>query len=255
MAREKIRTLLDSADQAPGSGILDRQRIQRAIRFSKITVGEAMVPLSASVVINSECSLAHAVELVRSRGYNRLPVYDTDASRVIGILVLTTWDLLDPALQQRSLTDFLRPAHFVAPSQPTEQLLPLLQAREDHMAIVVDEFGSAIGLITVEDIVEEVVGEIEDVDFKLHNHHRHVLEELEKDVYLVDAHLPVSELNELLNLHLPAKEFRTVGGLLVAGLRHIPGQDEYVIVSGFRFTAVECDERMVRKVKVQPEKR
>ena len=252
VAREKIRTLLESVEQAPSADILDRQRIKHAIRFSDVTAGEAMIPLSDAVAINKESGFMHAVEVVHRSGYNRLPVYGTDANRIIGILVLTTWDLLDPGLAQRSLEDFLRPAYFVAPSQRVEQLLPMLQSRDDHMAIVVDEFGSAIGLISAEDILEQVVGEIEDVDFRLQSHYRHRFEELEKDVYLVNAHLPISDLNEFLNLQIPLREFHTVGGLLVSRLQRIPVPDDSIVESGFRFTAVECDERMVKKIKVQP---
>jgi CBS domain containing-hemolysin-like protein len=255
VAREKISTLLESVEQAPSADIFDRQRIKHAIRFSDVTAGEVMIPLSDAVVINKESGLMHAVEVVRRSGYNRLPLYDADASRIIGIVVLTTWDLLDPDLAQRSLEDFLHSAYFVAPSQRVEQLLPVLQSRGDHMAIVVDEFGSAIGLISAEDILEQVVGEIEDVDFRLHNHYRYTFEELEKDVYLVNAHLPITDLNELLNLQISAGDFHTVGGLLVSRLQRIPVQDDNIVESGFRFTAVECDERMVKKVKVQPETR
>ena len=255
VAREKIRTLLESVEQAPSAGILDRQRIKHAIRFSNVTAGEAMIPLSDAVTINKESGFMHAVEVVRRGGYNRLPVYDTDASRITGVLLLTTWDLLDPDLAQRSLEDFLRPAYFVAPSQRIEQLLPILQSRGDHMAIVVDEFGSAIGLISAEDILEQVVGEIEDVDFRLQSHHQHTLEELENGVYLVNAHLSIADLNEQLNLQIPAREFHTVGGLLVSRLQRIPVLEDYIIESGFRFSAVQCDERMVKKVKVEPANR
>jgi CBS domain containing-hemolysin-like protein len=253
VAREKIRTLLESVEQAPSADILDRQRIKHAIRFSDVTAGEAMIPLSDAVIISKESGFKHAVDVVRRSGYNRLPVYDTDASRIIGVLLLTTWDLLDPDLAQRSLEDFLHPAYFVAPSQRVEQLMPILQSRDDHIAIVVDEFGSAIGLISAEDILEQVVGEIQDVDFRLHSHHRYCFEELEEDVYLVNAHFPIADLNELLDLQIPAREFHTVGGLLVSRLQRIPLPNDYVTESGFRFTAVECDERMVKKIKVQPE--
>ena len=123
------------------------------------------------------------------------------------------------------------------------------------MANVVDEFGSAIGLIAAEDILEQVVGEIEDVDFRLQSHHQYTIEELEDDVYLVNAHLSIADLNEQLNLQIPAREWHTVGGLLVSRLQRIPVTGDYIIESGFRFTAVECDERMVKKVRVQPEKR
>ena len=133
--------------------------------------------------------------------------------------MITTWDLLDPDLDQRSISDFLKPAMFVAPSSPTEKLLAELQKREDHMAIVVDEFGSAIGLLTSEDIMEEVVGEIEDIDFRLHKKHKQLYKPVGKDGYLVDAHLAMSDLNELLNVDISSREFHTVGGLMSHRLR------------------------------------
>lgn len=253
VAREKIRTLLASSVQAPSADIFDHQRIRRAIRFSDITASEAMIPLGDAVVINSDRSLEHAIDVVLSKGFNRLPVYDTDASRIIGILVLTTWDLLEPDLDQRSLADYLYPALFAVPTQRIEELLPVLQSRAEHMAIVVDEFGSAVGLLTVEDILEEVVGDIEDVDFRLHSHHHHNLEQIAEDTYLADANLPIVDLNERLDLQIPPREFRTVGGLMISRLQHVPVPDDFVVESGFRFTAIECDERMVRKVRVQRE--
>ena len=205
------------------------------------------------VIMNSEHTLDKAIQIVIRTGYSRLPVYDTEASRVIGILVITTWDLLDPEIKSHSLHDYIRPAKFVAPSQPTEKLLAELQKREDHMAIVVDEFGSAIGLLTAEDIMEEVVGEIEDIDFRLH-HNSHTLFELIGDrEYLVDAHMPINDINELLNINIPIREFRTVGGMLVHRLEKIPTMDESVIESGYQFIVQECDERMVKKIKVVPD--
>ena len=251
VSKEKIRTLLESSEQMPSGEIFDQKRIKRAIRFSDITAGEIMIPMSDAVILNNSQSLEHAVSLVLEKGYNRLPVYDTDASRIIGILILMTWDLLDPDLKQRSLTDFLHPAMFVAPSQQADELLPLLQSRIDHMAVVVDEYGSAIGLLTAEDILEEVVGDIDDVDFRLHHQHRHHIQQIGDGVYLAEAHVTISDLNDQLNLSLPTREFVTVGGLMVNRLRRIPREDDYVDEAGLRFSVVECDERMVKKVRIE----
>jgi magnesium and cobalt transporter len=162
-----------------------------------------------------------------------------------------TWDLLDPDLKKRSLTDFLHPAMFVAPSQQADELLPLLQSRIDHMAVVVDEFGSAIGLLTAEDILEEIVGDIDDVDFRLHHQHRHHIEQIGDGVYVAEAHVTISDLNDQLNLSLPTREFVTIGGLLVNRLKRIPREDDYVDEAGLRFSVLECDERMVKRVRIE----
>ena len=122
------------------------------------------------------------------------------------------------------------------------------------MAIVVDEFGSAVGMITMEDILEEVVGEIDvgyDFDEYLPRRKR-IFEMLEEDVYLMDSRLPIWEANDILGIRLPAKEFHTLGGLVMARLRRIPNKGESIVESGYRFTVEEASERVISKLRVEP---
>ncbi len=118
-----------------------------------------MVPLAEIVAINRKHGTDVAYRLVRAHGYNRIPVYERNIGNIVGIVTLTVWDLMENGTEQRSFSDLITPALYVSPLQNIDELLPQLRAREDHMAIVVDEFGSAIGMITMEDIIEEVVGE------------------------------------------------------------------------------------------------
>ena len=196
-----------------------------------------------------------AIELVRKHGYNRLPVYENSTSNILGIVTLTTWDLMDQALAERPLTSLIKPAFYVSPLQTIDQLLPMLRLRHDHMAVVVDEFGSAIGIITMEDIVEEVVGEI-DVGYDFEEYlpkRKRVFEKLAEDVFLMDSRLPISEVNETLRIGLPTTEFHTVGGLVLARLRHIPEEGEFVVEEGYRFMVVEASERATIKLRVETE--
>ena len=122
------------------------------------------------------------------------------------------------------------------------------------MAIVVDEFGSAIGMITMEDILEEVVGEIDvgyDFDEYLPRRKR-IFEMVDAGVYIMDSRLPISEANEALGVSLPAKEAHTIGGLLMARLRHIPTEGESIVESGYRFTVMQASERTIEKLRVEP---
>ena len=122
------------------------------------------------------------------------------------------------------------------------------------MAVVVDEYGSPIGPLASGDILEKAVGDIDDVDFRLHHHHRHHIEEIGDDVYVAEAHVTISDLNDQLNLSLPTREFVTIGGLLVDRLKRIPRDDEYVDEAGLRFSVPECHERMVKKVRIEGKK-
>lgn len=251
VAREKMRLLLESAEQAPSGDVIDRERIRRAIRFGEVTAKEAMIPLRELVTINTGQSVARAMNLVKTTGFNRLPVYEADTTMITGIITLTTWNLLNPDLGQRNLSELIEPAHYVAANQPIVQLVNELQRRDDHLAIVVDEFGSAIGMITLEDILEEVVGDIHDVDFRIHAPRHRAYEVVGDNIFLVDARLPLEELNELTGLEITDRAFYTVGGLLTTHLQHIPREGEHIELGGYRFTVTADDDRAPLQVRIE----
>ncbi len=255
ITREQLRAVIDMAETGAAMDAFGQGRIRRVIRFAETTVAEAMITIAEATAISRDGSTKSAIELVRRHGYNRLPVYENSTSNVIGVVTLTTWDLMDQGLPKKSLEDLTKPALYVSPLQTIDQLLPVLRQRPDHMAVVVDEFGTAVGMITMEDIVEEVVGEI-DVGYDFEEYHprrKRVYEKLADDVYVMDSRLSISEANEVLEIDLPTTEFHTVGGLVLARLRHIPKVGEYIVEAGYRFTVVEATERAIAKLKVEPE--
>ena len=255
ITREQMRMVVDMAERGANVDVFDRARIKRAIRFADTSVGEAMIPVAEITAINrNRRDSRSAITLVRRRGYNRLPVYSRNISNIVGVVTLTTWDLMDPELPDRPLEELIKPAHYVSPYQTIDQLLPVLRNRDDHMAIVVNEFGSAIGIITMEDILEEVVGEI-DVGYDFEEYlprRKRIFEMLDEETYLMDARLPISEVNEVLGASLPAVETHTIGGMVMARLRHIPAEGEFIEESGFTFTVTEATERAVVKLRVEP---
>ena len=253
ITREQIRMVVDMADRSAHVNQFDRERIKRVIRFADTTVGEAMIPVAEITAINQNRSTRKAIVLVRRRGYNRLPVYSGNVSNIIGIVTLSTWDLMDLELPNTPLSDLIKPAYYVSAHQTIDQLLPILRRREDHMAIVVDEFGSATGIITMEDILEEVVGEI-DVGYDFEEYlpkRKRSFEVVDDDIYLMDARLPISEANEVLGLGLPAADYHTLGGLVIARLKRIPKVGENIVESGYRFTVAKATERAIVKLRVE----
>jgi CBS domain containing-hemolysin-like protein len=153
------------------------------------------------------------------------------------------------------ITRLVHPAYYAAPQQTLGELLPILRKREDQAAIIVDEFGSAIGILTVEDILEVVVGEAK-AGYRYEKHRylrKRTFQTIEEGVYLLDARLSITEVNDVLGLNLSQTDYRTIGGLLLANLRHIPKTGEYVVDSGYRFTVEEATEKEVVTVRAQPE--
>jgi CBS domain containing-hemolysin-like protein len=250
ITREELRVLLDISD-TPSH--LDRQRIRRIMRFGDTTVGEAMIPLPEVVGFNESRGLAEAVRTVWQYGFNRLPVYRGNITNVKSVLTLTSWDLMDPSISDRTISDFIQPPLYISPSQTLDRVLPRLQARNDHLGIVVDEFGAAIGILTMEDVLEEVVGEIDvGYDFDEYQPKRRLYFEQEsEDVYLMGGRTPVSEVNDLLHLNLTVGEAHTIGGLIGRRLRRIPEVGDRITEQSYRITVVEADERSVTKVRLE----
>ncbi len=253
ITREELSVLLDVSEAGGPGSPLDRRSIRRIIRFADTTVGQAMIPLADVVGFNENRDMKEAVRLVLKHGFNRLPVYRGNITNVTGVLTLTTWDLLDTHIEERPIREFIHPPLFLSPQQTIDQTLPLLQAREDHMGIVVDEFGSAIGILTMEDVFEEVVGDIDvGYDFDEYQSKRQYYIDAEgENSFIMNGRAPISEVNDQLHIKLPVGEAHTIAGLIIARLRHLPKVGEAIEEEGFRFSVLEADEKTVRKVRAE----
>jgi CBS domain containing-hemolysin-like protein len=253
ITREEIRSLLDISESASDPSTIDRKRIRRIIRFADTTVGEAMIPLADVVGFNETRDMKEAIRIVLKHGYNRLPVYQRNITNVKGILTLSTWDLMNPDLPNRAISDYVSETLYLSPKQTIDRALPQLQARDDHMAVVVDEFGSAVGILTMEDVFEEVVGEI-DVGYDFDEYHpkkRIYIEHVDENTHLMSGRMPISEINDILYAKFPVEEAHSIGGLIVTRLRNIPKQGDTIEEQGYKITVIEADNRSVIKVKME----
>ncbi|MFC2161222.1 hemolysin family protein [Acidobacteriota bacterium] len=254
--REQLRTMVEMAEGVADIRVFDRMRIAHATRFSRTSVGETMTPLAEVTAISQKRRLSDAIALVHKSGYSRLPVYDENISNIVGVIRLTVWDLLDQKLSGVALSEMIKPALFVPSHELIDELFPILREREDNLAVVVDEYGTAIGIITMGDIIEEVIGRIDsDIERGGVSEKKKIsYEKLDEDVYLMDSRISISEINEILGIELQSTKFYTVGGLVAAQLRRLPQEGESIVEQGFRFTVVQATDRTVLKVKVERDK-
>lgn len=253
ITREELRVLLDGSDSASAPSTIDRKRIRRIIRFADTTVGEAMIPLADVVGFDETHDIKEAIQVVMKHGYNRLPVYRGNLTNVKGVLTLSTWNLIDPDLSKKQMSEYITPVLYLSPKQTIDRALPQLQARADHMAVVVDEFGSAVGILTMEDVFEEVVGEIDvGYDFDEYQPKRRInIEHESESSHLMPGRMPISEINDILYTEFPVKEAHTIGGLIISRLRYIPAEGDTVEEKGYRLTVLEADARSVIKIRME----
>jgi putative hemolysin len=252
-SREQVGTVIEMAEQGADIDVFDRDRIMRVIRFADTTVGQAMIPIAEMTLISHDKSTQDAIELARERGHFRLPVFDTQHSQITGVVSFTMWRLMDPDLRHTEFSQLIHPACYVAENQLLDDILPLLQQRSDHMAIVVDEFESAIGMVTLEDVLERVVGEVMNVGYTFENYlprQKPDIEKLEEGSYIMDGRYTVQEVNNTFGIKLTT-EASTIAGMVISKLRHLPTEGEYVDDQGYRFTVEEVSDRGIRKIRAE----
>jgi CBS domain containing-hemolysin-like protein len=256
MTRDQVRMIIESAEQAANVDVFDRDRLLRAVRFAEKTVGEVMTPIAEVTMLSHHQSSSEAITMARRHGYFRLPVYKDEPGQILGVVALDIWDLMDPVLHERELSELLKPVHYVVENQPLDELLAELQQRDDHMAIVVDEYGSAIGMLTLEELLEQVLGEVVNLGYNFDTHvprHRATIERLEGDRYRIEGRVLLSDLFEELGISAAHPHSHTIGGLMMSQLRHLPRPGESITVSGYRFTIEAVTEKSVKSIIAEPQ--
>jgi magnesium and cobalt transporter len=221
--------------------------IEGVIQFSELRVRDIMIPRSQMVVVPQDAELETIFPLVIESAHSRYPVIGEDRAEVVGILLVK--DLLVHSLKNKSLLvrDVMRPAQFVPESKRLNVLLKEFRSTHSHMAIIVDEYGAAAGLVTIEDVLEQIVGEIEDEhDF---GEEEYIFRKGSQE-FTLKALTPIEEFNEYFSADLSDEEFDTVGGLIVHHLGHLPRRGERVDLDGFRFVVIRADDRRVHLLKL-----
>jgi CBS domain containing-hemolysin-like protein len=223
----------------------EREMIEGIFDLVETSVREVMVPLVDVVAVPEDASVDEAVRTVQDSGHSRLPVYRERIDNVVG--VVAALDILARGSSGEAIRTLMRPAHYVPATKRTSDLLPEMQRRRIQLAVVVDEYGASQGIVTVGDVIEEIVGEIPDDRERTSSQ----LVRLPDGSYLVDGRQWIEELNESLDWDLPKKkEYETVAGLILDALGRIPRPGEQVIVGAYELAVVDADERRIHKVKV-----
>lgn len=246
------KSLLELLRNAEQDQVLDADAlgiIEGALQVSSMQVRDIMIPRSQVVTVSSKLPVNELVELVTKASHSRFPVIGDNVDNVMGILLAK--DLLPLLLQNNNerfdIKDLVRPATFVPESKRLNVLLREFRETRHHMAIVIDEYGSVCGAVTIEDVLEQIVGEIEDeydVDDDSY------IKKFDDENHIVKALTPVDEFNEYFETAFSDQEFTTIGGLVLQQFGHIPERGETINIGPFLVTILNADSRQIKLLKV-----
>jgi len=249
---QDLEDLLEILREARENHLLDTDAlsmIEGVLQVSQMRVRDIMIPRVQMVVVPREAELESIFPLVIEFCHSRYPVIDGDRSNVVGVLLAK--DLLARVLQNKSVTveQIMRPACVVPESKRLNVLLKELRTNGNHMAIVVDEYGQTAGLVTIEDLLEQIVGEIED-EHDEHEDESYVFQRNDHE-YMIKALMPIEEFDEYFSTQLATDEYDTIGGFIVSQLEHMPQKGESLVVDNLRFEVIKADNRRLHLIKLK----
>ncbi len=227
----------------------EEEMIEAVLESDTTIVRDIMVPRVDIVCVNKEDTPLQVVDIALEVGFSRIPVYDGTVDNIIGIVCVK--DLLAIFDKKNSdvLCDFLRPVHYVPETKSARDLLNELKEKHFYMTIVLDEFGGTAGLVTMEDLIEEIVGEIRD-EYDYDEEEQMVMKP--NGDYIIDGRMTIDDINDLLDLELPEGEFTTIGGLLYTLIGRVPDKGETALLEeeGYKLVAESVARRKIQKVRL-----
>ncbi|WP_376788412.1 hemolysin family protein [Thermoflexus sp.] len=245
----ELRTLVDAGEEGGAIEAMEKEMIVSIFELHDTVVGEIMVPRPDMVAIPVTASLSEALNVILQAGYSRIPVYEGTIDRVVGVLYAKDLlRLMRDGVREASLKELLRPPYFVPEGKRIVDLLREMQQRKVHMAIVVDEYGGVAGLVTIEDILEEIVGEIQD---EFDRSEEPLVLPIDAHTYLFDGRVDLDEIRELLGVTLTTEGADTLAGYIYERLGHIPAAGETFTDEGLEFRVEEVIGRRIRKIRIR----
>lgn len=247
--QQKIMSLVEESQERGALDDTGRDMIHSIFELGETEVHEIMVPRIDMVCAEENIKLEDLTKLIKEKGHTRIPLYSQWVDNILGIIHAK--DLLPYLIngdyEKVKLKTLVRPAYFVPESKKLHQLLKEFQQKKSHMAIVVDEYGGTAGLVTLEDIIEEIVGDIQDE----YDQELPLYRKLDENTFLVDAKIDLHELNEKLEIDLPTEGgYESLGGFILTLTGYVPDEKEVVKYNGYTFVVEKIDRNRIVRVKL-----
>ena len=247
ITEEELKTMVNVSHEEGLLEIEEREIINNVFEFGDMQAREAMVQRLDIVAIDMEDSYDEIIELFKTEKLSRMPVYEETIDDIIGTLNIKDIIFLsDEEIENFDIKKYIRDPFFTYEFKKITQLLEEMKKDKSQMAIVVDEYGGTAGLITIEDLVEVIVGDIEDE----YDEEEDEIQVINSNEFLVEGSTKISDVNEVLGIELESEEFDSIGGYIIGYIKHIPEENEVIEVDGIKFNIESVDKNRIKKIRI-----
>ena len=246
ITEEELKTMVDVSEE---EGVLEgaeKEMIFNVFDFADLQVKDVMVQRVDVTSIDEEASYDEIMETIKNDQFSRIPVYSETIDNIIGVINIKDFATIENLREDFSVEKYIREPFYTFEFKKILELFKEMKVTRNHIAIVLDEYGGTVGLVTIEDLVEEIVGEIEDE----YDEENKLIEHIKDNEYIVDGSAKLHEIGEVLGVDIDSEEFDSIGGLMIGDLGRMPIENEQVQVNDITFIAQEIDKNRIKKVKL-----
>lgn len=246
ITEEELKTMVDVSEEEGVLEDVEKEMIFNVFDFADLQVKDVMVQRVDVVAVDSEATYDDLLQVIKEEQFSRIPVYNQTIDDVIGILNVKDLVMVENLKQDFNITKYIREPFYTFEFKKIIELFKEMKKTRNHIAVVLDEYGGTVGIVTIEDLVEEIVGEIEDE----YDEEKRSIEVIKDNEYVVDGSVRLHDIGDLIGMDIESEEFDSVGGLVIGELGRMPEEKEEIRVNNMKFVVENIDKNRIKKVRI-----
>lgn len=246
ITHEELKTMVGVSEEEGVLENAEKEMIFNVFEFADLQVKDIMVQRVDIVSVDKEASYDEVMDVIKNEQFSRIPVYNQTIDNIIGVLNIKDLATIENLREDFNISKYIRDQFYTFEFKKIVELFKEMKKTRNHIAIVLDEYGGTVGLVTIEDLVEEIVGEIEDE----YDEEKNPVEVIKENEYVVEGSLRLHDISELIGINIDSEEFDSVGGLMIGDLGRIPEEQEEITVNNIKFIAEEIEKNRIKKVRM-----
>lgn len=246
ITEEELRTMVGVSEEEGVLEDVEKEMIFNVFDFADAQVKDVMVQRVDIIAVDSEASYEEVLEIIKTEQFSRIPVYNENIDDIVGVLNVKDLIIAGQNKEGFKVLDYMREPYYTFEFKKIKELFGEMKKTRSHMSVVLDEYGGTVGVVTIEDLIEEVFGDIEDE----YDDYEKDIEVVKEDEFIVDGSAKLDDISELIGVNMESEEFDSVGGLLIGELGRLPEHKEEVTLNNIRFIVEEIDKNRIKKIRI-----